>query len=200
MKFNIKLHNACSTNELRPAMCCILFYGEQLIASDSYILAVVHIDDLEVKDKEREMFLKVKGKMLHRKGFLKVWNKEVYITENGLDCPSEKIFIPFEPEIGLKYPQWERVIPDSINFIQKDCIALSSELLFKLNQCFRSSSNIRNQCLLYPSKDNKGIVAFPNDNYSKSYGLIMPVMNDTERISILNKETMIFEFKNTEQK
>lgn len=191
MKFNLKIHNCCDKEKLRPAMNHILFNGDFIIASDVHILAVIHIDDLVIFDKEKEVLKSLKGKLLHRKAFLKIWNKEVIPTEKGFDCPSEFFSVNFSTNESLKFPNWKAVIPDHNNIEKQSLIGLSPELLLNLKLALPFGNK---QVVLSVINKVKAITVLANDPKIKSYGIIMPVMvnNGVSEKLKLDRETMLF--------
>lgn len=191
MKFNLKIHNCCAKDKLRPAMEHILFDEDFIIASDAHILAVININDLIILDKEKEVLKSLKGKLLHRKAFLKIWNKEVIPTEKGFDCPSEFFSVNFSTDKSLKYPNWKAVIPNHNDIEKQSLIGLSPELLLNLKQALPFN---KKQVVLSIIADNKAITVFNNDPEIKSYGIIMPVIIDEIPKQLhLNRETMLFD-------
>ena len=44
---------------------------------------------------EKEILRSLKGKLLHKKAFVKIWNKKVTPTEKGFDCHSEFFSVSF---------------------------------------------------------------------------------------------------------
>jgi len=190
MKFNLKIHNCCALDDLRIVMKHILFDGDFIIASDAHILAVININDLGASDEEKEVLKSLKGKLLHRTAFLKIWNKEVTPTEKGFDCPAEFFSVNFSTDETWKYPNWKAVIPNHDKIQKQSLVGLNPEPLLKLSMALPFN---KRQVVLSIIDPCKAITVLANDPEIKSYGIIMPVMVDgvPEKLE-LNRETMLF--------
>ena len=103
---------------------------------------------------------------------MKIWNKEVFITKEGLDCPSEYIMVRYSVPEG-KFPNWRTVIPplgakrDAIHRI-----GINPQLLKHISEALPSSSV--KEVDMYFSAEIQGIVVFNKDDRFKSYGVLMP--------------------------
>lgn len=187
MKFNLKLHTCCDTNELRPAMEHILFKDNKIVASDAHILIAVDMDDLQLSEPEKVI---LNGKMIHRKGFSKIWNKDVKITEEGLVCESEYILVPWSKE-DFTYPQWEKIVPDLKKIKPVKSIGINSRLLNTLAHCFPCDPYHRGLFELYITTASDAIVVFNKPAELKTFAIIMPLMQ-TDFNPALNRKTMRF--------
>jgi hypothetical protein len=191
MKFNLRLHECCSTDSLRFVMQYVYFNNGKMVATDGHVLAVVDVMDIEMNDKEREIFMSFENRYLHRKAFQKIWNKEVVPTKDGFDCPSEFISVKFSDDDTLKFPKWENVIGDFKDKELSDTITVNPKLLFRLCNSIPGCKDT-NQTVLYITNSSKAIMIFSKE-VNKSYGLLMPVMSPNIK-PVLDKETMLFSF------
>ena len=171
MKFNLKLHQCCANDELRPSMEHVYFDGEKIIATNAHILVVVDMDDLNISDPDKKL---LKGKFIHRRGWQKIWNKEVSVTKTGFDCPDEYITVPFAENTDWKFPDWKSIMPElgsRRELISR--IGIKPEFLNILASSIPCNGGVK-ELDLYFSGEIKGIIAFNKNVDLKSYGLIMP--------------------------
>ena len=188
MKFNLKLHQCCDNNSLRPTMEHIVFKNNKIVASNAHILIAVDFDDIPFSEKDISI---LEGKSIHQKGFSKIWNKDVKITEEGLMCESEYILVPWSKEV-FKYPQWEKIIPDLKKIKPVKSIGINSVLLNKLAHSFPCEPSRRGQFELYFNEANGAIVVFNQPHVFKTFAIIMPLMQTEKFNPVLNRETMRF--------
>lgn len=191
MKFNLKLHQCCSTDAVSPIMEHIYFKDDKIVATDGQLIMVVSMRDLNIEDFEIEL---LDGKFIHQKGWQKIWNKEVSITADGLVCRSEYIIVPFSKVEG-KFPKWEAIIPQLVESrLGVERIGLNAVYLNRLTGSFPCDTGRKGMFQLHFDEQSKGILVFAADNIYKSYALIMPLM--IEQLNpVLNKKTMYFNFQ-----
>jgi len=166
----------------------IIFKNNKIVASDGHILIAVDMDDLPFRGKEKEI---LEGKSIHHKGFSKIWNKDVKITEEGLMCESEHILVPWSKE-DFTYPKWEKIIPDLNKVKPIKSIGISSKLLNILAHCFPCDPYHRGLFELYITDVTNAVVVFNKPAELKTFAIIMPIMQTENFNPVLNKKTMRF--------
>lgn len=188
MKFNLKLHQCCDHGNKRMATQHIIFKNNKIVVTNGYILMVVDMGDLMLLKKDIAI---LDGKSMHWKGFRKIWNKEVAITEGGMECNSERFFVPWSKE-EFPFVKWEKVVPTLKNINPVKSISINATLLNKLAYCFPNNGGIKGMFDLYFDDGSKTIVVFSDPLRYKSFALIKQLSNDKSFIPSLDKEKMNF--------
>jgi len=160
-----KIHNALSTDEMRPALTQALYdkVGKRLVATTGHIIAVVPVEPSE-GDRARtipSVALKeaLKGKQIEDAVIL----ADKYVTVGDTTFKEE--------DDKKSFPSWEGCFPDKETKVHFD-VGLNAKLLFDLSKAI-GSETVR---LTFSDDPCKPIKVEPDDtDNNQAYGLIMPL-------------------------
>ena len=184
MKFNLRLQDCCGRDELRPVMSHVYFDGNKIVASDAHVLVCVDMRDIPVDEKTIKLLDK---KLVHYKGWMKIWNKEVEVKEDGIHCKDEHIIVPFSG-IDKKYPEWERVCPSFKNAEKIDSIGINVRLLKSIDKCLPHSEGSFH--FYFDTKITAILIS--RSSGDKSFAFLMPWMLTDVELPQLDKYQMTY--------
>ena len=162
------IHLACSSDELRPILCCVKILNGYAIASNGYVI---------VKQKLRETTLmseetieKVEGKLIGRG----VWAELVGATSLEIEddkiiavTDAGKVIFEFTPEQTL-FPNVDTII-DAHTVVATDKIAFDSKWIHTLSKIFATTRLRFDLC-----GSSKGALVTPIDTPSE-FAYVMPI-------------------------
>lgn len=186
MKTNFKLHLATSKDKLRPVLNSVLVTKENIVATDSHILARIPTDT--IFDPESIDTIPETGLLIDSTIWKAVYNAEslhlitkgsYYIIAYYKNKPTIEYRIEENGKQG-KYPEWQRVIPDHDHAKQEtDTMHLNPKLLENLRQALDATAGLK----LQYNGDTKPITIKPTLSREKREetakhgdGLIMPII------------------------
>lgn len=180
-----KLHLACGSTMLRPALGYIKVTKQTCVATDAHILTVVNTENVfdeqfaeELKD-DAEMYIHHKHYAQLTKFGGNLALNDGYIT--GYNKKGEYFICPFKTKGQLEgdYPDLERVIPNFDELGKDWCslntVSINPKLLLNLQGALGTDLPLT---LYFSGGSNKPIIALePNGD---SLGLIMPCLITNE--------------------
>ena len=186
MKTNFKLHLATGKDKLRPVLMNVLVTKENIVATDSHILA--RIPTSTIFDLASIELIPEDGLLIDSQVWKATYNAEslhlhqrdgIYLLAYYKNKPT----IEYRLEINgtsHRYPNWERVIPDHEHAKQEtDTMHLNPKLLENLRQALDAEAGLK----LEYNGDTKPITIKPTLSRDKKEetakhgdGLIMPIM------------------------
>jgi DNA polymerase III sliding clamp (beta) subunit (PCNA family) len=126
--FRIKMHEACSADELRPILCCVHFDNGYMVATNAHVLIKARLDQFTPFEPEEISMLN--GKFFDRETFKKVFAcKQVKVVEEGIEDLSNGTLYKFFKVDG-KYPNYQAVIPTDMKQLSE--ISLDPKVAKKL--------------------------------------------------------------------
>lgn len=148
VNFPSPLHLACGNDELRPAMMCVSFDNNYVVATDAHI---VIRQSFELFDSRLENLHFLNGKFLHRKAYARIFKeKTIEIQETGIlasDSDGNHYFYPYsngpQPEnflgTNVIYPKTSIIFDQAIERCKKGSLeynefGINANILHKLNQ------------------------------------------------------------------
>lgn len=171
--FKTPLWNACSGDDLRPALNCAYVKDGKIVATDARILIWQSLTEIHEIEPERAKL--IEGKFFHRELLKEMSKCEIItFTEDRIQFVKGKIKGTFDyTDISEKYPDFESIFtgwkPE-----EKSKIGVNPRLLEKLRMCFSDPSSA---FALTIGANNKHIkVTSEAVNEVDEMGIIMPVM------------------------
>ena len=170
---SVKMHEACVSDELRPALEHIYFKDGYAYASNAAVLVKNCIEDIcFVCANQRQL---LNGKLLHKDHYKEILKyNTITISEEGIECvdrkSSRKAFFYFAKEGEYKYPDAEKVLQNALNAkntsvseigIKGNLIKIINNALFESDMCKFQFKGIGNPIVLQSTT-------------SRSIGIIMP--------------------------
>jgi len=174
---SVQMHNACASDELRPAMEHIYFNNGFAYASDGVVLVKNKIEECSTIPVEQIDLLN--NKFLHKDAYKAILKYDtIEISEDGIECKkgSEKAFYYFNNDETLKYPNCEELLKRVFNMPNINTTQIGFNLskidgieksLFDSGQCEFRFKNV----------DTNPYVLLESRNSNSSVGLLMPLMS-----------------------
>jgi hypothetical protein len=174
----MQLHLICSDG-VRPALSYVLITRENMVATNSNVLGVIPTKELFKED-----FIKglpEKGVLLHAEDFEKIIGYAVVIWKDAetirLRDPKKRDLlievIPNAPEAekGLKFPDWEKVVPDEMI-----CDVPLAEFGFnaELAALLQKALGFPDMVLSFSGHARAARVSRHGETFEGRYGIIMP--------------------------
>jgi hypothetical protein len=173
-----KLHFVCSTDKLRPVMQHILVTKEEVVATDGHTLVIHKTSDIfsdEFIEAMPEKFL------VHKDQWRSFYNKAILISfENNsicVHCNGFKIYYQVIIEgDGMKYPNYNAVLPRKESKTELSQIGLNSALLNKLAGAILMPWQSDKHLKFEFYGEMMAILVTPIEHENNAKGIIMPVM------------------------
>ena len=173
--FKSKLHLACDSNELRPALQCIFFRNGWSYCTNGHLLIK---QKLLVHGFSQEEIEFTEGHHIHRDIFKAMHvHKRIKIVKEGFEVDIEDrgtMLFRFSNTF-LTPPNYEGVFPSEVDAITE--ITFDLKLIAKLQKIliFRTGANGGVDLKFYGS--NKGMLITPYDMNDDQQALLMPLGN-----------------------
>lgn len=170
--FRLKMHLACSNNDLRPALQHIYFDNGYMVSTNANILIKAKITEFSDFTEEESEILK--GKFLSSDTFKKVLGcKHVVVTEDGIiDFKTKCIFTYAESE-EFSYPDYNAALVNSSTEI--DEIGINPKQAKQLFSIL-NTSDFQSCHLKFSGKNRAITIAHPVLLESDFQAIIMPTM------------------------
>lgn len=177
---DLKMHLACSTDELRLVMNYIYFKDGFAFASDGLILVKNKLE--ECSSIPLDQIEELDNKFLHKDHFKEILKYDIInISKDGIEAQKtnggDKLFFYFSRFDDLKYPNAEKVFQDALNKSNASLtiLGLNLKLIDRLRKALHDSDLCTFRFKGSPSDLN---VIFENAKGDQSIGLIMPLNLD----------------------
>jgi hypothetical protein len=178
-----KLHMACGRDELRPVMDYIKFTKEHVVATDSYILAI-----LDTKSVFGEEFVKCMPDefYLHKNQWAEMCKRCTGITfEDDAICMHYAgggyvIKHAIIKELNGKFPSYTKVLPKEEDIKAIKEISIDAKYIDRLVHAINSPDTYRRRMHLKFTGINNAVMVQIRGNTIESRGIIMPVKLDVE--------------------
>lgn len=175
---NLKMHLACTKDELRPAMNHIYFENGFAYASDGHILVKNKLEECSSITYDQIELLH--DKFLHREHYKDILKYDVIeVSDEGIEARkgTEKVFFYFTIDETLKFPSAEKLMQDTFNKqnVNTSRIGFKLECLDRLRKSLHESDNCE---FRFKGDSINTTVILESISESASIGLIMPIRID----------------------
>ncbi len=177
---SLKMHKACSTDDLRPVLNCIYFKDGFAYATDGCIL--VRNDLRQCSTLTEEHLGLLDGKMLHRNNYQKILGFEILLVEedriDAIGRDGERASFMFEEAGEYGFPYCDKIISDLVNTPYKEISTIGMDLkkMATLVDAFESWE----RCMIHFCGDEKGVRFTSLNPDSMSVAVIMPLNKKSE--------------------
>ena len=168
-----RIDRCCSTDNLRPAMRCILFKDGFAYATDSYVIIKVPVD--RISNLEKEQIDRLNGKRLHMEAYKKIINfPSANINENGITCICDDYTATFGFYDGdAKFPNVDYVFSTIGKMEMVESISFNTRLIRKIESVFGSDANFTFE---FHGNSSACIVRPYFDDYGEAMAILMPLV------------------------
>lgn len=176
--FTLKLHEACSDDELRPLMMCVHFQNGFAYASDSHLVIKQSLEYHTIINPEC-----LEGKSIHKDNFKAIMGFEnAEATPDGVACSDNDgrtAFYEYYNRKDMQPPDFESVLrPLGIKLI--DFIGISPKYFEKIEKAMHSPTGIFR--LSFQGVDRCILIDVPD--IENQWAVLMPaILNDTLKFS-----------------
>lgn len=173
----MKLPNKCkiegitSTQRGRECLAEPYLTGDKLVATNGCALVVIPIDR---DPQDADGWISHKALAGARK---LAKHDKANILANGCFKLTDGTQLPRPDMQGMKYPNWEQVVPKTPMETHKTAIRINAELLYKMAQAMGTDSVViriqdeKSPVMVYPA----GINMREDETASKAVGVLMPI-------------------------
>lgn len=171
-----KLHFACSDDQLRPIFSHILVTKDEIVATDAHILVVfktksIFTDQFIHAMPERFLIHKNHWKEMCKRHHQIIFKDNVItVIQDGYT----NIYPIVIERDGLKYVNYQAVIPKFEEKKEIDCIGVSFDKIEMLSKSMFFPNDIKNVKLTFFEK-TRSILVNPVNDDNGQFGIIMPI-------------------------